>query len=73
MSPGFGDLPGFWEASEPVLVQALVPEASVETLAGTLLYGVSWLDEVLSDPSLVVPLIEHPAGELRPVVGDENL
>ncbi len=30
--PGFDDPPGVGQAEEPVLVQALVPEAAVETL-----------------------------------------
>ena len=73
MSPGFGDPPGFREASEPVLVQALIPEAPVEALAGAVLHGLPRLDEVVPDPSLVAPLVEDPAGELRAVIGDDDL
>lgn len=47
MSPGFGDPPGFKETPEPVLVQALLPEAPVEALAGAVLHGLSGLDEVV--------------------------
>ena len=73
MSPGFGDPPGFGKASEPVLVQALIPEAPVEALAGAVLHGLPWLNEVVPDPALVAPLVEHPAGELRAVVRDDDL
>ena len=73
MSPGFGDPPGFAEASETVLVQALIPEASVEALAGAVLHGLPRLDEVVPDPPLIAPLVEYPAGELRAVVRDNDL
>ena len=73
VSPGFGDPPGFREASEPVLVQALVSEAPVETLAGAVLHGLPRLDEVMPNPSLIAPLVKDPAGELRSVVGDDDL
>jgi hypothetical protein len=32
MPPGFGDPSGFLDASEPVLVEALIPKAPVEAL-----------------------------------------
>ena len=73
MSPGFGDPPGFWETSEPVLVEALIPKTPIEALAGAVLHGLPRLDEVVADPSLVAPLVEHPAGELRAVVRDDDL
>ena len=73
MSPGFGDPPGFREASEPVLVEAFIPEPSVKALAGAVLHGLPRLDEVVPDPALVAPLVEDPAGELRPVVGDDDI
>lgn len=73
MSPGFGDPSGFWKASEPVLVEALIPEAPVEALAGAVLHRLPRLDEVVSDPPLIAPLVEDPAGELRAVVGDDDL
>jgi len=73
MSPGFGDPSGFWKASEPVLVEALIPKAPVEALAGAVLHRLPRLDEVVSDPPLIAPLVEYPAGELRAVVGDDDL
>lgn len=41
MSPGFGYPQGFREASEPVLVQALILEEPVEALAGAVRDGFS--------------------------------
>jgi len=73
MSPGFGDPSGFRDAPEPVLVQALIPETPVEALAGAVLHRLPRLNEVVPDPSLVAPLVEHPAGELRAVIGDDDL
>ena len=73
MSPGFGDPPGFREASEPVLIEALIPEASIEALAGAVLHRLSGLDKVVPDPPLIAPLVEDPTGELRAVVRDDDL
>lgn len=58
MSPGFGDPPGFRDAAEPVLIEAFIPEAPIEALAGSVLHGLSRLDEVVPDPTLVAPLVE---------------
>lgn len=73
LSPGFSDAPCFLDAPEPVFIQAFVSEAAVEALAGAVLHGLSGLDEVVPDPALIAPLVEDPAGELRPVVGDDDL
>lgn len=66
--PGFGDGSGFLEAGEPVLVQAFIPEPAVEAFAGPVLHGFPRLDEVVVDATLMAPLVEGPARELRPVV-----
>ena len=73
MPPGFGDPSGFLNAPEPVLVEAFIPESPIEALAGAVLHGLPRLDEVVSNPPLIAPLVEDPAGELRAVVRDDDL
>jgi hypothetical protein len=60
------------QADEPVLVEALLPELSVEALDEGVLHRLAWLDEVKVDSSTVRPAIEHPTSELRPVVRDDR-
>ena len=56
-----------------MFVEALVPEAPIEALAGAILHGLPRLDEVVSNPALVAPLVEYPTGELRIVVRGDDL
>ncbi len=60
--------PRVGQISEPVLVEALVPEAPVEALDVAILHRTSWLDRVPVKSLLVCPLIDGTAEELRPVV-----
>src|SRR5262249_55406961 len=60
------------ETQEPVLVQALVAELAVEGFDEGVLHWLPRPDEVKLDVALIRPGVEHLAGELRPVVGDDH-
>ena len=53
---------------KPLLVQALVPELSIEALDVAILHGPPWLDQDVPDAMAVRPGHERPAGELGAVV-----
>ena len=65
--PCSGHLPGFRTVPESVIVQAFIPEAPVEALAGTILHGPPWLDQVVDQGLLVPPLVEGPRGSSGPL------
>jgi hypothetical protein len=56
---------------KPMLLQALLPKPSVETLDVRILNGLSRPDEVQLHPVPVCPFVHGPTGELRPVVRPE--
>jgi hypothetical protein len=56
------------EIQEPVLIQAFIPELSVEALDERVLRWLATLDEVQRHLILIGPLVHDPAGELGPVV-----
>src|SRR5262249_26882560 len=62
------DLAGVGEAPEPVLIQALAAQAPVEAFAEGILDRLAGVNEPQADVSFVSPLVEGPAGQLRPVV-----
>jgi hypothetical protein len=59
----------FGQTAEPVFIEALVPQAPIETLHVSVLHRSSGLDIVPPDSLFVRPLVQGPAGELRSVVG----
>src|SRR6266481_1092273 len=69
LTPCFDRLPGLRQAAEPVFIEALVPQSSIETLHVSVLHRSSGLDIVPPDSLFAGPLLQHPAGELRSVVG----
>src|SRR5215211_4871462 len=66
--PGLDELARVSQAEEPVLVQALVPQPSVEALHERVLDGLAGRDEVQLDARRVRPLIEHPTGQFGAIV-----
>src|SRR5438034_9902729 len=66
--PFFNDLPGVNKSQEPVLVEALVPQAAVEALDEGVLDGLAGLDEAQTHAAFIGPLIERPASKLGAVV-----
>ena len=66
--PFFNDLTCFSEVSEPVLVQAIVSELSVEALTVGVLSWLSWLDKAEFHPSLLAPEEHRLARHLWPIV-----
>jgi len=61
------------EAEEPVVVQALIAELAVEALNVAVLDGFAGSDDVDLHAGLVGPGVQRLAGELRPVVADDEL
>src|SRR5689334_6203987 len=59
------------QAGEPLLAQALVPEAPVEGLDERVLDGLPRTDEEQLDPVPIRPRVEDAARELRAVVADD--
>src|SRR5690606_8594627 len=70
-APRFDRAPCVAEAPEPMLAQALVPEAPVEAFDERILDWFARLDEVQLDAFLVGPGVEGLTGELRAVVDDD--
>ena len=70
--PGRNLLARLVQRLEPVLVEALVPEAPVEALDVAVLHGPSWLDQEMPHAMGLRPADEGPAGELRTVVGSDG-
>ncbi len=60
--PVFDGPPRLLEPYEPVLVEALVSELSVERLDEAVLNRLARFDEVQVDTSLLCPHVEHLAG-----------
>ncbi len=71
-TPGLDDLACVRQAAEPVLVQALVAEAAVETLNVGILIRLAGLDEVQPNAVGVSPRVERSADELGPIVRDQD-
>jgi hypothetical protein len=69
LSPDGGGRSSLVQRLEPLLVQALVPELSVEALDVAVLHGPAWLDQNVANTVAVRPGHEGPTGELRTVVG----
>lgn len=72
VSPGRDDPLGVGEAQEPVLVEALVPEAPVKALDLAVLHGTAGINEVQVHAVFERPLVQGPAGELRAVAHAES-
>lgn len=53
---------------EPVFIQAFIPELTVEALDVRILCRLTWLDQFKLYAMPIGPLIEGPAGKLRPLV-----
>ena len=67
------DLAGFGARSEPALVQALVAEPAVEALHVRVLRRLASLDQPQRHAVTVGPAVERVAGELRTLVGPDQL
>ncbi len=72
-SPRFDLFLSIVEARKPVLVQALVPELSIETLDKRVLYGLSQPDERKLHFAFVRPPIKRRSRELGTIVSDDRL
>jgi hypothetical protein len=62
-SPRLDHLSGLWQGEEPVLVQALIPQPSIEALKECILNRLARLDEVQWHTYLPGPAQESQAGE----------
>ncbi len=64
---------GFGQCRKPMVIEAFVPEASVEAFDERILGRFSGLNHLELNPMPVCPLIERLAGELWPLVGPDRL
>ena len=71
--PVFDDLPRFTDAGEPLQVQALFPEAPVETLDVCILGRLAGVDEVELDAFVVGPSLERAAAQFRAIINDQDV
>src|SRR5690554_593700 len=61
------------QTGEPVLVQAVVPEAPFERLNVSVLVGLAWLDQKQSHAPLIPPCQDVLTAELFAVIGSDCL
>ena len=73
LAPGGDSRPRLGQGFEPVLVQALIAELSVEALDVAVLHGFPGLDQQMLDAVCLRPAHECPAREFRAVVGTHGL
>lgn len=71
LPPGLHDLAGITQAQEPMLVQAFVTHAAMETLAVGVLDRFARVDELQVNAMLAGPLAQHVADEFRAIVQDD--
>jgi hypothetical protein len=57
---------------EPALVAEFVQQSAVEPLRIRVLNRLAWIDELQRDATLVRPLIEGLASDLRTIVADDG-
>jgi len=60
LPPSLDDRSGMGQRMEPVLVQAFIPELTVEALDIGVLCGFAWLNQFQLYTMLISPLIESP-------------
>src|SRR6476661_3699637 len=72
-APLLDSLPGFLQAGEPFLIQALLAKAPVERFNLSILRRFSWFDKEQGNRVLLGPEIECLSPKLRPVVDAEPL
>lgn len=73
MSPCLDLLSRICKGTEPVKVQTLVPEFSLEAFDKTILHGLAGIDMDKMDLVFLCPKEEGFRSELRTVIGDEAL
>ena len=71
LPPGLDGVAGITETKEPMAIQTLITEPSLETLDEGVLDGFAWLDEAQPHSALIGPLIERLPCQLRAIVQDD--
>lgn len=66
--PVFDFFPSMAQGSEPVQVQALIPELAVEALDEGILHRFAWFDEAPPHTSFLRPFEHRLAGAFWPVI-----
>lgn len=56
-----------------MLVQALIPEAAIETLDIRILGRLAWVDEIQLNAVVIGPGIKRSTAKLRSIVDDQNV
>ena len=72
-SPSFDELSGIFQIAEPVGVEALGAEGSIERLAEGIVGWLAWTREVDLHSLAVSPQIHQLTGELGPIAPHEEL
>ena len=73
VSPGIDGLPGIGQILEPVFVQAIVSERTVETLDKRVLHGFAGLNEVQLRSTALAPEEHRLTGKFGAVVADNRI
>ena len=63
----------FSQCRKPMVIEALIPEASVEAFDESVLGRFSGLNHLELNPAPVRPLVECLAREFRPLIGSDRL
>src|SRR4030043_1986707 len=66
--PSFDNIPGIFQANEPVFIKTLISQPADEALGKSVLYRLPRSDEVQLNAIAIGPLIKATTGEFRPVV-----
>jgi hypothetical protein len=70
ISPRINDLPDIGQVLEPMLIQAAIPELTVERFYKGILCRLSWLDEMQPYPVSLAPMEHRLTRHLRSIVHD---
>ena len=71
--PVFDDLAGFADAGEPMLVQALLSVAAIETLDVGVLRWLARVDEIQLDAVIIGPSIQRSPAQFRAIIDDQDI
>ena len=72
-APGGDQDTSLWQARKPIVIQALISEASIEALDERVLRGFPGLDQFELNAMLAGPLVERFAGKFWSLVSSNGL
>ena len=71
--PDRGRIPCLLQCLKPALIEVFIPKLAVETLDIAVLHWATRLNQDMTNAMCLCPCHEHPAGELRAVVGSHHI